>query len=77
MSAPPSPESSLPRPLDNILTQFELLKRDVNTALRTQLGDAARLEAQIQVCRRLLQYIEQVASAALKMILTIGMLTAC
>ena len=48
-------------PVRSIFTAFDLLKRDVEVALRTQIGDRARLDEQVRVCHRLLDSIQMVS----------------
>ncbi|KAJ7605090.1 hypothetical protein FB45DRAFT_706677, partial [Roridomyces roridus] len=52
----------MPDPLFNIRHSFTLLDQRVRTALRTQLGDAPRLRAQIDDCARFLSSAEQHAA---------------
>lgn len=47
-------------PFQTIATAFSHLKEAVRVALQTQLGDAARLDEQVQSCLRLQHYITQV-----------------
>jgi hypothetical protein len=47
-------------PLASIYQAFELLKRDVERSLHTQIGDVARLEEQVHACHCLQAQIEQV-----------------
>jgi hypothetical protein len=50
----------VPIPLHTIRAAFTELGRSVGIALRTQMGDAARLGVQRQDCIRLLALTEQV-----------------
>jgi hypothetical protein len=52
----------IPLPLATITAAFNHLKHDVEVALRTQLGDAVRLKAQIQVCSQLRTQIAMVSN---------------
>lgn len=45
----------------NIRHGFTLLDQRVRTALRTQLGDASQLQAQIRDCAQFLSAAEQVS----------------
>ncbi|THH14994.1 hypothetical protein EUX98_g9532 [Antrodiella citrinella] len=53
---------SVPLPLSSIITAFDLLKRDVEVALNTQVGDGARLEEQVQACYRFSASVQQHAA---------------
>lgn len=49
-----------PLPLGTIITAFNTLNYDVHVARRTQLGDSARLDEQIRICKRLESQMVQV-----------------
>lgn len=57
MNAP----AGVPLPLSTIHVAFEEWGRSVNVALRTQMGDAARLGVQKTDCLRLLALTDQVS----------------
>jgi hypothetical protein len=53
-------EQPQPLPFTTITAAFNYLKHDVQVALHTQVGDAARLDEQIRICTNLQRYITQV-----------------
>ena len=58
MAATSAPSNPLPR--QTIRAAFEALGNRVRTALRTQIGDTARLNAHRNECLQLLATVEQV-----------------
>jgi hypothetical protein len=53
----------LPLPVENLVNSFHQLGRRVDRVLRTQLGDAGRLNQQIEICQQFLTQIEAVCPA--------------
>lgn len=60
-----NPDDSFSLPVQSIMDAFELLKRDVRRACYTQVGDAARIQEEIEGCERMRAMIDLVCQPIL------------
>jgi hypothetical protein len=65
---PMDPPDLIPLPLNNIRMAYHQLGHRVLVALRTQLGDSARLQEHANECYQLLSMVEQVRASNLQCI---------
>ena len=60
ISSMSNPDDSFSLPVQSIMDAFELLKRDVRRACYTQVGDAARIQEEIEGCGQMHAMIDLV-----------------